>query len=134
MKTILITIALIGFTAVGSYAQNTKTCSCKKKVVRHAAATHHKAAPAVAMTKKHVAHKKVAVTCPVVVNYQSDRSYTGNYPKTDVPRESNYMVYPLRSVNADIPTTDPDYYLKLDDGRCRWHCTPGLDQFEKEKK
>ncbi|MCW3122120.1 MAG: hypothetical protein JWQ38_1612 [Flavipsychrobacter sp.] len=134
MKPILITIALIGFTAVGSYGQNTKACSCPKKVVHHAT-VHHKAAPAVAVVKKPaVHHKAVAKTCPAPIVYKSSSSYTGNYPKA--PKESNYMVYPVQhsAYNIDVPTTDPDYYLKLNDGRCRWHCSPGLDQLDPEKK
>src|ERR1019366_6971070 len=34
MKTIILIIALMGFTAVGSYAQN-KNCCCKKKAIHH---------------------------------------------------------------------------------------------------
>ena len=135
MKQIMITIALIGFTAVGSYAQNTKACSCAKKVVHHTT-VHHKAAPAVAMVKKPVVHHRIAAKgCPTPIAYKASSSYTGNYPKT-APKESAYMVYPVKNsaYNVDVPTTDPDYYLKLDDGRCRWHCSPGLDQLDPEKK
>ena len=97
MKTILISIALLGFTAMGSYAQNTKACTCKKTVhhKKYAAGikitrpplytnrTHNTAAYPGNDVWRYNSETPVAAA-PLDVNnmeYNTESSYTGNYPK-----------------------------------------------------
>jgi len=115
MKTILISIALVGFTAMGSYAQNAKSCTCKKTVSHKAAhqkyvigiknirpplytnRTHNTAAYPGNDVWRAESVTPIA-TAPLDVNnmeYNTERSYTGNYPKPTLqytkvdPRENS---------------------------------------------
>jgi hypothetical protein len=117
MKTILVTIALIGCTVVGSYAQNTKACACKKTT--HHKTTHQKYALGLKTTRppeytnrthntaaypgndvwKYDGETPVA-TAPLDVNtmeYNTESSYSGNYPK---PTLQDTRVDPRENSNA----------------------------------
>ena len=114
MKTILFIIALIGFTAAGSFAQ-TKSCTCKK-TVHHKTANHKVAGlkttrPPLYTNRTHnlstypgndvwradevaPANGNSAVVVSSV-QYNTESSYTGNYPKPTLqdtrvdPRENS---------------------------------------------
>jgi hypothetical protein len=128
MKKAMLLLALMGFTTIGSYAQVSKPCACKKKVYK-VAVVHHKACPTgyVAVHKSET-HKTVYVAKrPVNVNYRKESSYTGNYTKcAPVPDRESRAVYmhPTAVPVATGPSTDPDYYINMPaDGNCRWHCS-----------
>jgi hypothetical protein len=115
MKTILITIALFGFTVMSSYAQNTKSCTCKKTVYHKT--THQKVALGIKTTRPPLYTSRthnvspypgndvwksdaqpLAPTTPLDVNsmeYSTESSYSGNYPKPTLqytkvdPRENS---------------------------------------------
>lgn len=117
MKTILFTIALIGFAASGSSAQNTKSCTCKKTAAVHHKTVHHKIAVGLKTTTPPLYTNRThnVSTYPgndvwraddvapangnnaamvSSVEYNTESSYTGNYPKPTVqytkvdPREN----------------------------------------------
>jgi len=115
MKTILISIALLGFTAIGSFAQTSKSCICKKtahhKAGRHSVAvgikttrpplytnrTHNTAAYPGNDVWRATSETPVA-NAPSDANsmeYNTESSYTGNYPKPTLqytkvdPRENS---------------------------------------------
>lgn len=110
MKTILFTIAIIGITASGSFAQNTKNCTCKKTA--HHKVMHQKVAVGLKTTKAPLYSNRThntaneapgaypgndvwgnGVVAPengnsAVMNtsvaYSTESSYTGNYPKPTI--------------------------------------------------
>ena len=121
MKTILFTIALLGLSAAGSYAQNTSTCTCKKTV--HHKAAHQKYALGIKTTRPPLytnrthntaaypgndvwrATGETAVAAPQLdansIEYNTESSYTGNYPKPTLqdtrvdPRENSSQRPPV---------------------------------------
>ncbi len=118
MKQILFTIALIGFTAAGSSAQNTKSCTCHKmahKTVHHKAVGLKTTQPPLYTNRKHNTGAEApnayrgndvwqdnvapmngnAAVANSSVEYKTESSYTGNYPKPTIqdtrvdPRENS---------------------------------------------
>ncbi len=121
MKKMMIMIALIGFTAVGSYAQD-KNCVSKKKLAVHkmqtkktvyrkaqspiplsasnGSYTYSYATRAIEPCYQYRQHNIVVTECPGTFynnkdldNISSDRSFTGYYPKTNT--KENKMTAPL---------------------------------------
>ncbi len=82
MKTIALIIALAGFTAAGSYAQN-KDCSGKSKTATAKAVykSHKQPLPTCFMLKK----ENFGIPGCVDVTYGSSNSYLGYYPKAQPP-------------------------------------------------
>ncbi len=124
MKRILLLAMLAGFTAAGSYAQDTKSCCCAKKpVVHHKVAVTHKTTPVnrsangtnnlAVMAKEsswrpacysYTQHNIQVTECPGImyddkgnIEYRTEGTYMGNYP-----RNGYYNYYPL-----DIPAVTP---------------------------
>jgi hypothetical protein len=103
MKTLLLIVALIGFTAVGSYAQN-KNCNYKHKMHQKAAATTEDNTIHTTLLLAPVKEDPPCVTykndnlsitaCPGVsdnnglVEYTIEGTYMGNYPVVCTPRKA----------------------------------------------
>jgi hypothetical protein len=152
MKRMMLILALTGLTAVGSYGQNKTECVCRMKgahkstsahkvVTKHKAVTNENIAaskqqklviPATVAVARSAKNDDAAARCPIELTIADEREFMGNYPSLPVTdnkrpqRESDrhYKRFPVYQPVSDVPSTDPDYYLKLgDDGLCRFHCS-----------
>ncbi len=122
MKPMLLTIALIGFTAIGGYAQNID-CNCKK-IVHHKTTKHETTQPKVTTSCKPVAddnwertysfvkgtvepcsqyrkHNIVVTECPGsfydnsgIKGYETESSYMGYYPRPEGMEQLNGPMAP----------------------------------------
>ena len=117
MKKIIL-VAFLGLTAIGSYAQNTKDCPCKKKAVHHKVVSKYprheaSALPSYITVLEHVPnyntdpapapepcysyrqHNIVVQECPATVygdngdiQYNKTGAYMGYYPGTEAKDEN----------------------------------------------
>jgi hypothetical protein len=114
MKTIILFIALTGFTAVGSYAQN-KNCSCK---LHHNAVSERTAykpptivprvpvdpdtqSPTCFMMKK----ENIGIPGCVDVNYSGDDTYFGYYPNQKVTTPKKVQSHKIMKMKEAVITT-----------------------------
>ena len=152
MKRMMLILALIGLTAVSSYGQNKTECVCRMKGAHKSTSAHkvvakHKVAttatvaaskqqklviPATVAVAQSPKNDDVAARCPIELTIADEREFMGDYPTIPVTgnnrpqRESDrhFKRFPFYQPVSDVPSTDPDYYLKLgDDGLCRFHCS-----------
>lgn len=114
MKTLLLTIALMGFITVGGYAKD-KDCPCKK-AVHHKAISYHRAAKPKALCNPptytvlrtgkvyeepcytYRKHNIVVTQCPSVFYNNSDAAFEFNGSNTYM---GNYPTESLRSSKAE---------------------------------